>query len=330
MASIIAFFRSVYFKPLLCGSLSLLVTLSLLGDAPVAAEATAFNQLPTVYRGALAGAIYNDGADAQIVLQNLVIGKEYTVQLWVADPRPGFSANDGVVVDDNTALLLKYNHRDMAGGVGSHLTGTFTADATTQVLRLKGTQATQLNAMQVRASEVPLSPLYYWDANGTSAGFGTAGGTWGVDGWWSSDSLGAMEPDGAVQTDNNARLALGSNVDGLNSGTIAVEGTQAFHELTFGMASEDLILDGGQLSLDTPTAAIRLNRRCNKITSTLTSGGTLEVYPLGTLINYGFPSKTEFVLFHGARLKDYHSLETLMTGGALVPITDPLPPRSIT
>jgi len=35
---------------------------------------------------------------------------------------------------------------------------------------------------------------YYWDANGTTAGFGTAGGTWGTSQYWSTDNTGLNSP----------------------------------------------------------------------------------------------------------------------------------------
>ena len=65
---------------------------------------------------------------------------------------------------------------------------------------------------------------YYWDNNGTDAGFGTAGGTWAdpTTGLWSLDSTGVAAPGASITTTTGDILYFGTDTDGLASGTITV------------------------------------------------------------------------------------------------------------
>lgn len=97
-------------------------------------------------------------------LNNLLPGHHYQLQFWFHDANtsglgtlrvksPG-SLDPWVVLDANTT--------NSAGGRGQHAIGTFTADATTQVVQLIGTPFAALQAYQLRLITAPLAPVT-WD-----------------------------------------------------------------------------------------------------------------------------------------------------------------------
>ena len=88
---------------------------------------------------------------------------------------------------------------------------------------------------------------YYWDTNGTTIGFGTAGGTWaaptpGPTAGWTLDSTGATAL-GSINTGLTDNLFFGSTA-WIPSGGIAVSGTVNAGNLTFA-AGTSLALSGG-------------------------------------------------------------------------------------
>ena len=84
---------------------------------------------------------------------------------------------------------------------------------------------------------------YYWDNNGSTAGFGTAGGAWAnpttgnSSQGWSTSSLGDLVP-GSVTTSTSDALNFGTAAAGLTSGSITVTGTVNAGSMTFGSASQ--------------------------------------------------------------------------------------------
>jgi hypothetical protein len=95
---------------------------------------------------------------------------------------------------------------------------------------------------------------YYWDNNGTTAGFGTAGGTWAApttgssSQGWSTDSTGATLP-GSVTTATTDTINFGITAVGLASGTVAVSGTVSAGNITFASGSGAIALSGGHTYL---------------------------------------------------------------------------------
>ena len=88
---------------------------------------------------------------------------------------------------------------------------------------------------------------YYWDTDGSTIGFGTAGGTWaaptpGPTAGWTTDSTGATAL-GSVTTATTDNLFFGSTA-WIPSGGIAVSGTVDAGNLTFA-AGTSLALSGG-------------------------------------------------------------------------------------
>lgn len=94
---------------------------------------------------------------------------------------------------------------------------------------------------------------YYWDDNGTTAGFGTANGTWGSAGstLWNNDILGGSvgSPNTlgtSITTTFSDLLNFGTATAGLGAGTITVSGTVDAGDITFGTASGAIVLSGGR------------------------------------------------------------------------------------
>ena len=113
---------------------------------------TPWNNLASGYKTILQGGAYNNGATATVTLNNLTIGHQYQVQVWVNDSRSGSTTNRTETLPgvSGSTVTLAYNSTYAAGGVGQYTLGTFTATATNQVFTMDGNASTQLNALQVR------------------------------------------------------------------------------------------------------------------------------------------------------------------------------------
>lgn len=103
-----------------------------------------------------------------------------------------------------------------------------------------------------RSVEEP--PAYYWDSNGSTPGFGNAQGVWSeptvgssTQGW-STSAAGDVLPE-TVSTSFNDRLFFGTNDIGLGTGAITVSGTVGAGDITFGSASGDITLSGGEIAM---------------------------------------------------------------------------------
>ena len=94
------------------------------------------------------------GNSLQFTISNLTVGGTYAVQYWVNDSR--WTNPSGITVNVGTAVLTP-NTGSINGGVGQWVTGTFTADATTQTFSASPATltTTYANAMQVRLLAVP-------------------------------------------------------------------------------------------------------------------------------------------------------------------------------
>ncbi len=95
---------------------------------------------------------------------------------------------------------------------------------------------------------------YYWDNNGSAAGFGNASGTWAAPTTgnatqgWSTSATGALLP-GNVTTTTSDTVNFGNGTTGLGSGTITVSGTVNTGNMTFAAGSGPINLSGGTISL---------------------------------------------------------------------------------
>ncbi|MDD2599762.1 MAG: autotransporter-associated beta strand repeat-containing protein [Kiritimatiellae bacterium] len=168
------------------------------------------------------------------------------------------------------------------------------------------------------------STTKYWDNNGISGGFGTAGGSWGGEAKWSSDSTGAATPE-FTDTTTDDTLYFGTESDGLATGTITVEGSaQAFKSMSFGAASGEITLTNGVLNLAAPTSTITINNTSNTINTVLAGTGGLEVYREVAKLTYNsFLTEVPVTIFTNTVLADHAVVGGLMDGAS---ITDgPIP-----
>jgi len=94
---------------------------------------------------------------------------------------------------------------------------------------------------------------YYWDNNGSAAGFGTADGTWAAPTTgdslqgWSTSLTGALVP-GSVTTATNDDLVFGTTNAGLAAGIVTVSGGVNFKGLTVGSGSGAITISGGTIT----------------------------------------------------------------------------------
>jgi fibronectin-binding autotransporter adhesin len=112
---------------------------------------------------------------------------------------------------------------------------------------------------------------YYWDTDGSTAGFGTASGTWGTDPFWSLSTTGTVTPTVINPTTGDA-LNFGYYATGLAAGTINV-GSASAGSLTFASGSGAIVLAGGTINL-APAATITVNNASNSSSSVLSGAGT--------------------------------------------------------
>lgn len=73
-------------------------------------------------------------ADA-VVLSNLTVGAEYTIQIWTSDARANLIGRTVLVGTERKELFS--NAFMIAGGLGQYIIGTFTADSATQTIPLE-------------------------------------------------------------------------------------------------------------------------------------------------------------------------------------------------
>jgi fibronectin-binding autotransporter adhesin len=100
---------------------------------------------------------------------------------------------------------------------------------------------------------------YYWDNNGSTAGFGDAGGTWAspTTGLWSTSNAGTATP-GSVTTGSADTLFFGYSATGLGAGTITVSGTVNAREMIFPASSGAITFSGGMIRFEPFFAPINL------------------------------------------------------------------------
>ncbi len=141
-----------------------------------------YSLLSGAYGALLSGAAQSDtGFNSQLTLTlgGLVVGETYLVQFWInhssAYP-PDIPAIRSTTATAGTSAVLLHNTTNTDGGLGEFVTGTFTADSTSETITFTGasyfigpdfTFATQLNAMQLRVVPEPGAAVLF--ATGAAA-----------------------------------------------------------------------------------------------------------------------------------------------------------------
>ncbi|MGB8852244.1 MAG: autotransporter-associated beta strand repeat-containing protein, partial [Pirellulales bacterium] len=132
--------------------------------------------------------------------------------------------------------------------------------------------AGMLLAGSVTATSATAQSTYYWDANGTTAGFGTASGTWGSSSFFSTNASGTVATSNLTTTTSDS-LNFGAGSLGLAAGTIAVNGSQSIGSLVFGSVSGAITLSGGTISL-ADVGSMQVNNSAVTIGSVLGGAAT--------------------------------------------------------
>ena len=123
-----------------------------------------FANLSSSYQSILANEAFNDNADwsllspLKLTLNGLTIGQEYLFETWVSDPRAASgSRSERVTSGGALSGVLYFNASASDGGLGQYLIGTFTADATSQVVTYSAYVGglAQVNAFQLRSVSTP-------------------------------------------------------------------------------------------------------------------------------------------------------------------------------
>jgi fibronectin-binding autotransporter adhesin len=182
-------------------------------------------------------------------------GATPTVTVTNAD----LTASDKVSVNGGTPVAITSGVASSPLALAAGITNTITVQVTAQ-------DTVTIYNYTVNVW-VPSASPYYWDANGTVGGFGTAGGTWAAittgsaSQGWSTDSIGLTLP-GNVATGTNDTLNFGTTSFGLAGGTITVSGTVNAGTLAFGSQSGLVQFNGGTINL-APSATIELGGGTN-------------------------------------------------------------------
>jgi hypothetical protein len=117
--------------------------------------------LSTNYQTLLGGCVYGGSTTNSITLNNLKIGYQYFVQLWINDSRSSGAGRSNTVTSGNS-VTLDYNNTDAVGGKGQFAIGTFVADYPILTFYLQSKQSGQFNALQLRslpATAQSLAPI---------------------------------------------------------------------------------------------------------------------------------------------------------------------------
>jgi nitrous oxide reductase accessory protein NosL len=123
-----------------------------------------WNALPTAYQTILQGGAFIWGSgSATVMLNDLVAGHQYQVQIWVNDSR-GSTRSQTVASTMGNTVSLAYDSTQAAGGVGQYAIGTFTAEAKALSFTINGgIDTAQINAIQIR--DITPSSYGSWTSN---------------------------------------------------------------------------------------------------------------------------------------------------------------------
>ena len=118
-----------------------------------------FSSLSSSYKSLLeSGAgdgVFNTSARLTLTISGLSSGTAYSFQWWTNDS--GKNLPDGTTTaTSGSSVVLDFNTTNTGGGLGQFATGTFTADAATQVITFTtSSEVALLNGFQLRAVPEP-------------------------------------------------------------------------------------------------------------------------------------------------------------------------------
>lgn len=142
------------FKTVTVGNITITGTQNLSNaNYPSGASAAPYTSLPAAYQSLLRPTLFSNSNTVTFSLAGLTSGRSYLIQYWASDPTVSGSSRS-VQIGSQT---LDVNSTDAVGGVGQWVTGTFTADSSTQSFAATriGSSPMYGNAMQVRLLAVP-------------------------------------------------------------------------------------------------------------------------------------------------------------------------------
>ncbi len=260
------------------------------------ASGSPWSGLSSSYQTVLAGAAYGGTGAGTITLNNLVVGHNYVVQVWVDDSRT-YGAGRNETNSSYNTVVMNYNSTGAQGGVGQYTIGTFTANATNQAFTLQANSnagSTQINAIQVRDTTAMTTTSGVWT--------NTAGGLWNTAANWTNHAVayGAgstadfskvnLTSDSTVTLD--APLIIGNLIFGNTDANPAANWTITDNSAGYGLqlagASPTITvnnLGAGESATITPTIS-------GSASLTKTGPGTLtlsanNIYTGGTVVSNG-------------------------------------------
>ena len=272
-----------------------------------------FSSLSMAYQGLLKGAVYADTSGtatvSTLILNGLLSGRTYLVQIWINDARGGSAGGTRsatITSGGGNTVTLNYGAA-AAGAVGQSTTGTFTANSDIQTLTFTATATgnsptAQLNAIQLR--DVTPFPGYHWDPNGNTAGVGGSGGWDTTSTCWTADATGTSD---CTVYPNAAGLATAVRFAG-PAGTATIPGGTTIHVSSITFAATGYTIGGtdgsasltdasGTKTLTITTAGAGINATIEAAVTGATSlikagAGTLvlgnaNTYTGGTVISAG-------------------------------------------
>lgn len=132
------------------------------GGSTFGAPGSPFSALSTPYQRLLQSASYlSSTGPLTLQINGLTVGQAYLVQFWVNDAHEIQSLSSETISSGNSTSLQYTTPGSPDGGTGQFVTGTFTANATSQSISFAGSGSpiagpeTILNAFQIRAVPEP-------------------------------------------------------------------------------------------------------------------------------------------------------------------------------
>ena len=179
----------------------------------------------------------------------------------------------------------------------------------------------ELDVFGYGANSVVYPVTYYWDNDGTTAGFGTASGTWAspttgnATQGWSTNTTGGTLPVNVTTTLYDL-VNFGNGATGLGAGTIAVSGNVTNAQMTFASGSGAITLFGGTINF--PAGGTITGNNTTDTINSILAGTTLTKSGTNLLILPGANTYTGVTTVSGGILTISNAASLGTTGGNTV------------